>query len=262
MSTETKTEDTRTHAELEEAVREGDTAITAEQLAVARERDRLAELEAEAAVRAEQQAEATAHQTAVDRLRADIDGMPGNASQLQELADKATEALSALIAALQERELAVRALAMRAAQLGITEMRYDGQVRSSSGLGWRRSGGSTILIKDGRRLTVQTPHRLLTRVVHDARTARGLSEREPGAVSNFMPPPVSELIDALDQAPVPPEPKNTPAVWLSGNSMGQVEMMTWRKADHLLKRRQVRLARGVTAIGSGRYIETPPPAAS
>jgi hypothetical protein len=239
MITMTTKTDTRTAAALEELIREGDNSITAEQLTAARERDRIAELRADAEQRRQQAAEATAHQVAVDSLKQGIETMPSDVTELARLAQAAEDALSALVAAMVAREQQIGSLVGQAQRLGIREMQADEVVRHQSGIGWRRVGyGGQVLICDGRRLTSRTPHRLLNRVVADVRKRHRLPEIEPGAVNNGPGPEVHEQLDALDTMPKPPE-RTVQIRYLPGRNGpddGRIVSMPVSSARHQVKR--------------------------
>ncbi|MBR7191914.1 hypothetical protein [Gordonia sp. SCSIO 19800] len=120
------TDPTPTLAELEERVRGGDTTITAQQLAEARESEHLASLRQDAENRAQAAAQAEEHRAAVTQLHKDYAKLQG------ELAKPARKAYADLVAAakklhdtLAEFEPKRRAVVGQAMTLGVVAQCED-----------------------------------------------------------------------------------------------------------------------------------------
>jgi hypothetical protein len=234
----TTTPDTRTHAELREAVLAGE-AITPQQLSDARERDDLAELQRQAnELAVERDAEAERDRQLAE-LRADIEALPAGREKLADLAERAHDALVAIAHEVAQRDSALRELARRAEALGIVELQPGRSHRDPSGIGWRRSqtGDAPSLRLDDRSIGAADPHSLLARIALDARRSAGLRETKPGVVNPTSPASLVDQIARIDTTPRQPEPL-VPIRWIAGMHTGQVEWVSPSHARHWVERRQ------------------------
>jgi hypothetical protein len=199
MATKTMTTDTRTRAELEEAVRAGDTTITAEQLAAAADRERHAELLAEAEqLRTRAAAEAARHRD-VEALRSALEALDDGREDMRRLAVTAAGALQELFAVAKARGDALDGLARRARELGIEPMQIDDEIRDASGVGWRKDWttvGPARIRLDDTMLTAVAPTKLLARVVVDALVKVG-ARPDALPVANPGPPVEMQINDQV-----------------------------------------------------------------
>ena len=116
----TTTDPTPTLAELEERVRDGDTTITAQQLAEAREAGHLASLRRDAANRAQQAAQAAEHKAAVEQLTKDYAALQdADSAPARKAYADLVRATSKLLAALTDFEPKRRAVMDKALELGV-----------------------------------------------------------------------------------------------------------------------------------------------
>lgn len=120
------TDQSTTIVELEERIRDGDTTITAQDLAEAQSRERFASLQAEAESRAQEHARAAEHDAAVQRVTADYERLQGaDAKAARAAYAKAVSALDALRSAASDLGIQVREVRSRAAALGILDGRFQ-----------------------------------------------------------------------------------------------------------------------------------------
>jgi hypothetical protein len=172
MVTKTSTTtDTRSVAELEQAVVAGDLSITAEQLAAARDAEHHAALQREAQVRREHAAAAAARDGEIEKLRGEYRRVADEKDEITEAGVAAVAAVERVFMLAQNRGRRLDELAARARSLGIVEMGLDDVVRDVSGLGWRKSvhmAGPAHLRVDDKLLAAPSPVKLVARTVHDA----------------------------------------------------------------------------------------------
>lgn len=192
-------------AELEDAVRSGDTRITAADIAAARAREHHEALLLEATSRAQiREADAKRAQD-VQVLRDDIDAVSNDVAQLSELALTARTALVDLIDAMTAREATLNALAGRARHLRILPMDTQLTVADDSGIGWSGGPGTgdpAILGLDDRRLATSRPIDILQRLIHELSTQHRLKDSRWRGPHNA--PTVRDQIEHLDRTLVEP----------------------------------------------------------
>lgn len=191
-----------TAAELEEAVRNGDTSIGPDDIAAARARDDHEQLLVEAASREEVRKAEAERAEAIQKLRDDIATFSTDTDNLVGLATTATDALDELVTALQARNKNLTALAGRARTLGIPQMTGTNEVDDESGIGWRAHTADTPdLAVDGRVLHPRHALDLLTRIADDITRRHQLRERSWAA---SLAPTVREQIESMERTITPP----------------------------------------------------------
>lgn len=196
----TKT-DTRTAAELVEAVRAGDTTVGPDDITAARAREEYENLQAEAASRAELAAIQAQHQQKLAELRDDVAAVADPAA-IVDATHKAAEALDALATAIVERNNTIDALVRRARTLNVPEASGEGVARHPSGLGWRAGAGrDSVLIDGDRAIHTKTVLDLFDRLVGDVATRHRLHQR---TARKGLAPAVAEQLAGLDHVRTAP----------------------------------------------------------
>lgn len=169
----TKTTDTRSAAELEAAIVDGDCTVTIEHVEAARRRERYGELQDQAAVKqAARDAEAHRREQ-VAALAAEVEAMPQDADRVRELAATAHGALVELLNTVSTRRRAVAAFANRARQLGVPSRPEDDPASPVVVAG---DGRQRTLHVHGRRVGDVDPATLLARLVVEAQDAHGTTD--------------------------------------------------------------------------------------
>ena len=153
--------DMRTAAELEDAVRDGDTTVTAEDLRAARDRDHLAGLHATADERRAAADAAAAREKAIDKLADDITAL--SSQPFDELDQRVRDAVAAYAAQVDDHNARVGALIVRAQALGLDEEALSAGARA----GWVW-GATTSRVQAG---SVRHGNRAAERVLEVAKSA-------------------------------------------------------------------------------------------
>ncbi|WP_300016862.1 hypothetical protein [Pseudonocardia sp.] len=148
-------EDVRTLAELEEAIRDGDTTVTAEHLRVARDRAVLDGLHATAAERRAAADAAAAREAAVDQLAADITAL--GEQPFDELDQRVRDAVTAYVAQVADHNARVGALIRRAESLGLDEKALSAGARA----GWMWGASSSRVQAGNVRHHTLSPEKVL-----------------------------------------------------------------------------------------------------
>jgi hypothetical protein len=156
---------------LEEKVRDGDDAVTPEELASARELGRFARLRAEAAQRKADRARQAARLAACEELRREIEQYAdGSGERFAELLRDVETAVRAFIGAVEQRNTHLRTWRQRMHQLGVPAHRSP-SVRPAEHGHLGHDPGNSELIAGRRRLRPTDPDRplgvLLRRITDD-----------------------------------------------------------------------------------------------
>lgn len=136
---------TATVAALEERVREGDTTVTADDIERARQQERFAALQGEAAQRAAVRKRQAERQRQLDELCDELGARGDGSPALTELADTARTALDALLDALDEHNAFVRSTAQQMRVLHASKL----QKMDPGGIGYESGYGETVVAAGG-----------------------------------------------------------------------------------------------------------------
>lgn len=189
---------------LEERVREGDKKITPEEISTARELGRFARLRAEATRRKAEKAKRTALLAACEDLRAEVEAyVTGAGAEFAELLKTAEDAVSAFVAAVDDRNDRIRAWHLRLQALGVPEHLAPIAPPAEHGrLGYR---GATV-IAGMRHMERTSPEnwlsQMLTHVTHRFDSLHNIEAPLRGAGGD--PAAMYERLGALDATA--PEP--------------------------------------------------------
>jgi hypothetical protein len=204
--TSTTATDTRSVAELEQAVLAGDDTITAEMLNAARVKEQHAALRHEARLRQEYAAAAALRDGEIEKLRVDVLALADEADETVQAGVAAVAALEKVLSGAKARGRRLDELAARARALGITSMGLDDGLRDASHIGWRKDysmvGAARLRIGDVL-LGAAEPTKLVSRVVRDALVAAG--ERPDGFTLAHAGPSLEEQASAQVRTITPPK---------------------------------------------------------
>lgn len=191
----------RTVTELEEAIRAGDTSITADDLTAAAAQERHEQLLTEARSRAEIAAAEQARDAAIQQLRADIADVDNDTEQQLVYATAATAALHDLVTAIEAHAAALYELGTRARNLGIREV--DGQLNTDdTGIGWKTDATTRRIGRlrvDDRMLGSVDPRHVLNRLM-----AEFINNHRLRDTDHVPHRPLAELIADQDTTVTPP----------------------------------------------------------